>query len=175
MRNIVLIGFMGTGKTSAGRLLATRLGKAFIDIDRKIESECGASIAELFADKGETFFRDKERDVISRVSRLRNAVIATGGGVVMNEENMLNLRESGVIISLVASISTILERTGRRNSRPLLNRPDRENYTTQLYSQRCELYKKADLIVDTSDISPNQVVDIIVSFLKREGYIHGRC
>ncbi|HMM20263.1 MAG TPA: shikimate kinase [Selenomonadales bacterium] len=175
MKNVVLIGFMGVGKTSTGRLLAARLGKAFIDIDRKIETECGASIAELFAEKGESFFRDREREVISRVSRLRNAVIATGGGAVANEENMRKLRESGIIISLVASIATILERTGRRNSRPLLNRPDREEYTARLYARRQGLYQTADLIIDTSEISPHQVVDIIVAFLRRRGYIHGRC
>lgn len=174
MKNVVLIGFMGTGKTSTGRLLAGRLGRPFVDIDRKIELENGMSIADMFAKYGEEAFRQKEREVISRVSRYKKAIIATGGGVVTNRENMNKLRVNGVVISLVADLETILERTGRRNTRPLLNRPDRVEFVAKLLADRAELYQAADFCVDTSNLSPHQVVEKIIGFLRQGGYIYGR-
>jgi shikimate kinase len=172
-RNIVLIGFMGTGKTSTGRLLAGRLGRAFIDIDRKVELENNMTIAEMFARHGEQYFRQKEREAIARVSRAGNAVIATGGGVVLNPENMERLRLSGIIISLTASVEAILDRTGRRATRPLLNRPDREEFVANLLAQRAELYQNADYSIDTSNSSPRQTVEKIIAYLRQEGYING--
>lgn len=174
MKNIVLIGFMGTGKTSTGRLLASRLGRPFIDIDRKIEKECGMTITEIFAMKGEEYFRMKERTVIARVSRYTNAVIATGGGVALQPENMSRLRKNGVIISLTASKEAILERTGRRNTRPLLERPDREEFVARLLAQREKYYQIADLRIDTTNCSPHQVTEQIISFLRNGGHMHGR-
>lgn len=172
-RNIVLIGFMGTGKTSTGRLLAGRLGRAFVDIDRKIEQENNMTVAEIFARHGEPHFRQKERDVIARVSRAGNAVIATGGGVVLNAENMERLRSNGIIVSLTASVDAVLDRTGRRNTRPLLNRPDRNEFVAGLMAQRAELYQNADFVIDTTNSSPRQTVEKIIAYLRQEGYING--
>ena len=103
MKNIVLIGFMGTGKTSAGRLLAGRLNRPFIDVDKKIEQETGLAISDIFQLNGEDHFRHLEREVISRVARYTNAIIATGGGVVLKQENMVRLKNTGIIISLTAT------------------------------------------------------------------------
>ena len=94
MKNIVLLGFMGTGKTSVGWLLAARLKRPFIDVDKKIEMQCGASISEIFEQQGEAAFREQERAVIAKVSRYTNSVIATGGGVVLLPENIIRLRSS---------------------------------------------------------------------------------
>ena len=174
MRNIVLIGFMGTGKSCTGRLLAGRLGRPFIDVDHKIEQECGLAIGEIFAKHGEVYFRAREKDVIARVSRHRKAVIATGGGVVLDADNMQRLRAGGVVICLTASVQTILERTGRRNTRPLLARPDREEIVARLLAERAPLYAQADFILDTSNIAPRMAAERIIAFLRQEGHIHGR-
>ncbi len=174
MKNIVLIGFMGTGKTSTGRLLAGRLGRPFIDTDRMMEHESGLAVGEMFARHGEAYFRAREKDLIARVSRRRKTVIATGGGAVLDPENMERLRAGGVIICLTASTQTILERTGRRNTRPLLARPDREEVVARMMAERAPLYAQADFVLDTSNIPPRVAAEKIIAFLRQGGHIHGR-
>lgn len=168
MRNVVLIGFMGTGKTSTGKLLANRLGYFFIDTDNKIEIDNKISINDMFAQYGEKYFRDKETETICKVAEYHNAVISTGGGVVLNEDNMIALRKKGIVITLTASVNVILERTGRRkNTRPLLEEEDRRQIIVDLLETRQALYQRADLILDTSELSPLQVTDEIIKFIRK--------
>lgn len=168
MKNIVLIGFMGTGKTSTGKLLANRMGYSFVDTDAKIEQECQMTIKEMFAVYGELYFREREADLIRRLADGANAVVSTGGGVVLNSQNMEYLRQNGVIICLKASIDVIVERTGRRNSRPLLERENRMKAVSELLQAREALYAQADFSLDTSGITPLQAADQILEFVKRE-------
>lgn len=168
MRNIVLIGFMGTGKTSTGKLLASRLGYAFIDTDSRIEAINKISISEMFAVHGEKYFREKEAELIKKVSRCHHAVISTGGGVILNPANMVALQKNGIVISLQASVDAILERTSRRNVRPLLEQKDRREIVTMLLNQRLERYRQAKFVIDTTDLSPMQVTDEIIDFIRRD-------
>lgn len=168
MKNIVLIGFMGTGKTSTGKLLANRMGYSFVDTDAKIEQECQMSIKEMFAVYGEAYFREREAKLAERLADGSNAVISTGGGVVLNPENMKFLRRNGVIVCLKAAIDVIVERTGRRSSRPLLEKEDRLKAVSELLRAREPLYAQADFSLDTSGISPLQATEDILEFIKRE-------
>lgn len=175
MKNIVLIGFMGTGKTSTGRLLASRLGRPFIDIDRKLEQECKMTVAEFFAAHGEALFRQKEKAIIAKVAKYHNSVISTGGGSVEDQTNFNRLRENGIIISLTASIEVIVERTGRRRGvRPLLDCDNLAEVAKELLLKGEPLYKNADYIIDTSMYSPHQVAEKIITFLRQGGYLRGR-
>jgi shikimate kinase len=174
MKNIVLIGFMGTGKTCTGRLLAGRLNRPFIDVDKKIEQETGLAISDIFQLYGEDHFRQIEREVISRVARYTNTVIATGGGVVLKQENMVRLKNTGIIISLTASLETILDRTARRGVRPLLDCEDRAERVAKLLQERASLYMKADYTIDTNCISPQQVTERIIVLLREGGNLRGR-
>lgn len=175
MRNVILIGFMGTGKSSTGKMLAQRLGCAFIDMDAKIEEEAGMTIPEIFAKFGEEHFRRQEHELALRLSKRRNAVISTGGGTVKNPANVEALKKSGVMICLKADVDTVLERTQSRGTRPVLDKEDkgdRRQAVEKLLAQREEFYKQADFFVDTSELSPLQVVEIIVRTLKTRGVLH---
>ena len=172
MKNVVLIGFMGTGKTSTGRALAHRLGRAFVDLDAEIEAAAGRSIPEIFKADGEAAFRALEKSAVKRVADRRALVIATGGGTVKDAANVAALKRSGTIICLTASIDAVLARTAHVGARPVLDQKDagdRRRAVEELMEERRDLYAVADYSVDTSELSPLQVVDDIVGYLKREG------
>jgi shikimate kinase len=174
MKNIVLIGFMGTGKTSIGRLLAARLNRPFIDVDKKIETESKMSIGEIFEKHGENYFRQIESDIIARVSRRTNMVIATGGGTVLRRENRVQLMKNGIIIALAASVDAIEERTAF-GKRPLLEAGEnRREIISALLEKRASFYEQADYIVDTSVHSPHYAAEKIIVFLREGGYLRGR-
>ncbi len=171
-KNVVLMGFMGTGKTSSGRMLASRLGCAFVDLDQYIETKEGMSIPEMFKAKGEAYFRGKEREAVREVARRRGVVVATGGGTVKDEENLRALKERGVLVCLTADVDTILSRTERRGERPMLDREEnRREAVEKLMESRRAVYGCADFSVDTSRLSPMQVTEEIVGFLRRGGMI----
>ncbi len=172
MKNVVLIGFMGTGKSSCGRMLASRLGCAFIDLDKYIESKENMSVSEIFAEKGESYFREREREAVREVVQRKGAVLATGGGTVKDKENLRLLKERGVLVCLTADIESILRRTERRGERPMLDRQgDRKKAVEELLESRREVYACADYTVDTSQLSPMQVTEEIVDFLRVGGMI----
>ncbi len=174
MRNIVLIGFMGTGKTTTGKMLANRLQRPFVDVDRKIEQQMGLEIPQIFSNHGEDFFRDVEAQIIAKIARYTNTVIATGGGAVLDPVNLRNLRMNGIVVLLTASLAVIYERTERRRTRPLLEGEDKFKIIADLLAQRQSLYNEYDLKIDTSSLPPAEVVEQIIIFLRQGGYLRGR-
>lgn len=169
--NIVLTGFMGTGKTVVGKYLASRLNMNFIDTDREIKYATGLKIPEIFRKYGEKRFRAEERIAVEKAAGSRNSVIATGGGVVLNPENMKNLRETGLIILLEAKPEVIARRVRRHNNRPLLANPERlMEQIENLLQARAPYYEDCDCKIDTSDLSIQGVVDKIVTVLRERGW-----
>ncbi len=166
MKNIVLIGFMGTGKTAVGRRLASRLGRKFIDTDAEIERVTGKTIPQIFAQDGELRFRSEERLVIQKLSRQEGMVIATGGGAVLNPENMADLKRNGITICLTAEPEIIYQRVRGKKHRPLLNKKgDLLGQIKELLDRRKPFYQAADYTVDTSYKTPEKVVDEIIAYL----------
>ena len=175
-KNVALIGFMGTGKSSTGKDLSSRLGCAFVDLDRRIEEMCGMRIPEIFEKYGEDYFREQEHMAVKEVSARKGIVISTGGGTVKNPENIRLLRQRGFVICLTADVDTILSRTMRVGNRPVLDsadRGDRRKAIIELLESRREMYSNADYTVDTSQMSPFQVVEDICRYLKRRGAFRG--
>jgi shikimate kinase len=158
MKNIILLGFMGTGKTVVGKKLGSELGRDFLDIDELIEKESGSSISEIFFNFGEEHFRQLEAKKAKEVSKYENMVIATGGGIVLREENIKNLRKNGVLIALSARPEVIIARTKAEKNRPLLNTPYPSKTIKELLGFRAPLYAQADVMIDTSDLTINEVV-----------------
>jgi len=167
--SIALIGFMGTGKTTVGNALADRLGKEFIEMDLLIEQEAGKTIPEIFKQDGEIRFRELEIEVAKQVSGKKNAVIACGGGVVLNKINIDRLGQECIIIHLTASPEAILKRTsGDENERPLLKVANKALNIRELLRFRKPFYERAaDLTVDTSKLDTNSVAAQIIRRLKR--------
>jgi shikimate kinase len=159
--NITLVGFMGTGKTSAGRRLARRLGWRFVDLDRLIEEAAHKPIAQIFTEHGEPVFRRLERRFVRRAVQGRHQVIATGGGAILDPQNRSRLRASGPVICLTAKPRAILARVGRRlAARPLLSRAaDPLARIRALMHERAPAYAKADWTLDTTDLSVEEVVE----------------
>jgi shikimate kinase len=165
--NIILTGFMGTGKTAVGKRLARRLGWSFVDVDRLIEAGAKMPIARIFSERGERVFRRLEQRQLGRVVRGQHQVIATGGGAVMDPKNRLRLRSSGPVVCLEARPKVILERIGRRlQVRPLLaGAADPLARIKQLLHQRAAAYAQADLTVDTSDLPVDALVEQLMQKL----------
>ncbi len=165
--NLILIGFMGTGKTSLGKLLANRLGRGFVDLDQKIERDAGMSILKIFELHGEKYFRELEKKAVREVSERKNLVIATGGGTVKDAENVRLLKNSGVIICLTTEPEEIFRRTERRGERPLLDKNDQRLETIKkLLAEREIFYSQADYTIDTTNWSPLQIMNDICEHFK---------
>ncbi len=164
--NITLTGFMGTGKTTVGRYLAKRLGWQFVDTDQLIETAAGTSIAEVFAQHGEAVFRRLEKRAIKQVTRSDEQVIATGGGAFVNPENRTRLRAVGPVVCLTANPKTILQRVGSTISRrPLLTGSSPVGRIQYLLQQRAVAYAKSDLLIDTSRLTIDDIVERIWTVL----------
>lgn len=167
MKNIVLVGFMGTGKSVVGKKLAEKLNQSFIELDEEIEKREGESIKEIFENKGEAYFRKLEKKIVTATSEKESVVISAGGGAVVDEENFNNLKKNGIIICLQASPEMILNRTKGKKCRPLLNVGDPKKRIEELLEKRMPYYKKADFCIDTDKLSVEELVDKIVDLIKK--------
>lgn len=159
---------MGTGKTAVGRELAQRLHMRLIDIDIGIEEVAGMKIPDIFSRFGEARFRDIETTVIRKYAALDHAVISTGGGAVLREENIEALRKNGIIFCLSASPDTILKRTDGNDDRPLLKSDDPLRKIIELMQYRRPFYEKAGITIDTEDKSPLQVAEEIAEIYRAD-------
>jgi shikimate kinase len=162
---IVLVGLMGAGKTSVGRRLAEKLDIPFVDADHEIETAAGKSIAEIFADHGEPYFREGERRVISRLLRNGAQVLATGGGAYMNEETRARIQEHGISVWLKASLPLLMKRVMKRQDRPLLKTEDPEAVMRTLIDKRYPVYGLADVKVESRDVQHGQMVNDVIRAL----------
>ncbi len=166
--NIALIGFMGTGKTAVGQLLAKKLGRRFFELDLLIEQRAGKSIPDIFQQDGETAFRELEIEVTKEISKDKNLVIACGGGIVLNKINVDRLRQQSRIVYLTASLGVILKRVANEEGqRPLLEVDNPTLTIREMLSFRKPFYERAaDIIINTSRLDINSVAEQIISKLK---------
>lgn len=167
-RSVVLVGLMGAGKTSIGRLLAARIGLDFIDADTEIEAAAGATIEEIFALEGEAVFRSGERRVIARLLAGPARVIATGGGAFMDPATRAEVHAHGVSVWLKADLDTLVRRTARRGGRPLLATGAPRDVLARLMDERYPVYAEADITVETGDEGPEQVADRVLAALEAQ-------
>jgi len=155
---------MAVGKSAVGRNLAKRLRRRFVDLDRMIEKRTGLKVREIFEQKGEPYFRALEKQSLAELVQQPGQVIATGGGVVMDEESLRLLKDKTLLICLSASTTTILARVGNGTKRPLLTKgPNRRERIEELLALRGDRYAQAHVTVDTSGLTLDQVVDRIVA------------
>lgn len=157
LTNIALIGFMGTGKTSVGRLLAESLGFEFLDTDELIQSRTGRTIADIFAKEGEPAFRKLERQIVQELSDRKKTVISTGGGLPTNPENLAALKSFALVICLWAGPEKIWERVRHQSHRPLLHDTDPQKKINDLLALRSPFYRQADVLVNTDQRSAREV------------------
>ncbi len=165
--NIILTGFMGTGKSTIGRKLAERLGRTFVDTDQLIEDEAGCTIADIFAQRGEAAFRTDEERLVKKLAQEQGLIIATGGGLVMNPDNVTMLQTSGRIFCLTATPQEIYDRTKQQPQiRPLLQQPQPLQRITDLLQQRQAVYQQFSQL-DTSGKTVDDLVDELLTLLQR--------
>lgn len=170
-RTVALVGMMGAGKSSLGRRLAARLEVEFRDADTEIEQAAGCSINEIFARYGEPAFRDGERKVIARLLGLPPHVLATGGGAFADEETHARIKDGALSVWINVPLSVLVERVGRRDTRPMLKGGDPVEIMTRLLKEREPLYAQADLTVNSEDGPHQMAVEKIVAMLKERGLL----
>lgn len=161
--NIVLVGFMGTGKTSVGHCLADRLGMSFLDMDDVIEERQGKPISRIFAEDGEARFRELERALVRELAARTGLVVATGGGIVLNAANVQDFSRTGLVVCLAATPQAILERVSRETHRPLLTEGNKMAKIRGILETRQALYDAVPNQVDTTPLDVAQVADRVAS------------
>ena len=164
--NIALVGFMGTGKSAVGRVIAQKLEFHFIDTDDVIEQTSKAKISDIFAEHGEDYFRDLESQAVKSVALMKNQVVATGGGVVLRSSNIDLLRTGGPIFCLNATPKAIWDRVRSSRSRPLLRGPEPLKKIETLLDKRAPYYALADHQIETTGVSVDRVADEIISYIE---------
>lgn len=165
--NLILIGFMGSGKTTVGQLLAQTLGYTFADTDQLIEAGEEMTISEIFAQNGEGYFRQLETLIMEEISHtMQNAVLSVGGGLPMTENNHKYFKKIGKVIYLKVSEQTVINRLRGDSGRPLLSGDDATEMIYRLLSQRHPTYQMlADMVIDTNDLQPEEVVNEIIRMI----------
>lgn len=166
--NIYLVGFMGTGKTSVGRLLAEKKGWNFIDLDDLIELRQQRRIVDIFAKEGEPYFRKIEKKLLKEVSTQKKFVVACGGGVVLDKDNIKVMKKTGIVICLCANCKEILKRVSSSTHRPILNVEKPKERIELLLKMRAPYYLQADKTVDTSGLTIKQVAAKISGMLAKK-------
>ena len=162
IQNIALIGFMGTGKSSVGRLLAEQLHFTLVDTDERIEERAGKSISQIFADDGEAAFRNYERAIVEELLTLKRAIISTGGGLGANENNLASLKQHALVVCLWASPRIIWRRVQTQTHRPLLQGTDPKAKIRELLAKREPFYRQADVLVNTEVRSLKEVAQHVM-------------
>jgi shikimate kinase len=171
-RSIILVGMMGSGKSSIGRRLAAALDLPFVDADAEIEEAAGMAIDDMFAVHGESYFREGEERVIRRILQSGPQVLSTGGGAVASPRTRAAIAESGISLWLDAPVALLLQRVLRRDNRPLLKTDDPRAVLERLLAQRRGFYEEADLKIESRDAPHEAVVDEILGLLS--SYLAGQ-
>jgi shikimate kinase len=166
-QSIFLVGPMGAGKTTIGRLLSGELGMEFVDSDKYIEERCGATIPWIFDMEGEAGFRDREEQAIDQLTQRSGVVLATGGGVVMRDINRAHLSMRGVVVYLCTSVEQQIARTAKDKNRPLLQTANPAQVLRELFRKRDPLYREvADIVLQTDQRNPRWVVSELKKRIK---------
>lgn len=165
--NIVLLGFMGTGKSATGRIVARRLGREFVDMDSLIELRVGKTIPRIFKEDGEPRFREMERRLVVELAGRSHLVISAGGGVVLNSDNVRDFASSGVLICLTSSPEVILQRLRTDHQRPLLEEGEKAQRIVELLETRRALYEALPHHVDTTFLTPERAADKVIEIFNK--------
>jgi len=166
-QNLYLVGPMGVGKTTIGKLVAKKLKKQFIDLDDEIDHRAGASIPWIFDVEGEDGFRRSETDLLAEYCQKQNMLVSTGGGIVLRERNRQLLTSTGVVVYLDAGVQQLYARTLKDKKRPLLQVPDRLRVITELKQARDPLYREvADLVFDVGNRNSRQATELLCKRLE---------
>lgn len=169
---IFLIGPMGAGKSTVGRLLAEKLHYRFVDSDHEIEAKTGVTIPMIFDIEGESGFRAREAQVIDSLTQMPETVLATGGGAVIHPDNRKHLRSRGFVVYLKSSVSALVQRTSNDRNRPLLQTGNPSETLQKLLTERAPLYEAlADLVIETEHVSVHRVVRQIIDQLESENIV----
>ncbi len=165
MKNIYLVGFMGSGKSTVGKILAEKLNMNFVDIDKLIEEKEGMKIKDIFEQKGESYFRELERKQIKAVVKQEGLVVSTGGGLGANLDNMNFMKKNGDVVWLDVSLNIVLNRLKNDQDRPLLKQPTEK--IKQLFEERKNVYRLANIRINADKKTPSQIVEEILTKIKR--------
>ena len=161
-KNIVLVGFMGTGKTTVGRILARRLERELVDTDEWIEQHSGRVISEIFETDGEAFFRGLEREAVCALAGKTDLIITGGGGIVLDPENVADFQRGGLLVCLKADPDEVLRRVEAQSHRPLLEQGDKRDRILKLLETRKPVYDAIACSVDTTGLDEEQVADAVM-------------